>query len=255
MNRERQGWVAAVTGAGSGIGLATCRRLLAAGYAVAAMDRNPQALTREFSDNDAVLVLPVDVADSAQVNAAFAQLDRRFGRLDALVTAAGIGQPSSQATGEFGADITQISDADFREVIQVNLEGTFYAMRAAVPILRRNGLAGGAIVTISSVGAIAPVALSAPYPASKAGVLGLTRSTAALLAGENIRVNAVAPGATDTPMLAMNGPEAREVIINLAPLARTASADEMAATVLFLLSDDGSFFTGQTISPNGGIVM
>jgi 3-oxoacyl-[acyl-carrier protein] reductase len=107
-------------------------------------------------------------------------------------------------------------------VIDVNLSGTFYVMRATVPLIRRNGQAGGSIVNISSVGALVIFPLEAAYPAAKAGVLGLTRATAALLGPDNIRVNAVAPGATDTPMLPSD-PEARAGVVKQGVLNRTAA--------------------------------
>jgi 3-oxoacyl-[acyl-carrier protein] reductase len=249
-----EGKVAVVTGGGSGIGLASVRRFVAEGARVVAVDRNVDRLAEEFGGSDAVVPLAGDVTRSADSDAAVARAVEEFGRLDVLVTAAGIAQPSSQRTTEFGGDITDITDEDFAEVVEVNLHGTFYALRAAVPAMRRNGAEGGSIVTISSVGALTIQALVLPYPASKAGVLGMTRAAAARLAPDNIRVNAVAPGATDTPMLALNGEEARQLIVDLAPLKRMASADEMANTVLFLASDEASYFTGQTLSPNGGMV-
>jgi NAD(P)-dependent dehydrogenase (short-subunit alcohol dehydrogenase family) len=244
--------VAVVTGGASGIGLATVRGLVAEGARVVAVDRSAQSLSESFDGLEAVAQRPVDVTRSADVDLAVGAAVEEFGRLDVLVTAAGIAQPSRQRTTEFGGDITEITDEDFAEVVEVNLYGTFYALRAAVPAMRRNGAAGGSIITISSVGALAVVPLVLPYPASKAGVTGLTRAAAARLAAENIRVNAVAPGSVDTPMLAMNGPAARQAIIDLAPMKRMATPEEIAATILFLASDDAAFYTGQTISPNGG---
>ena len=244
--------VAVVTGGGSGIGLASVRRFVAEGARVVAVDRDGDRLKDSLDGVDGAIALAGDVTRSAGLDAAVATAVEEFGRLDVLVTAAGIAQPSSQRTTEFGGDITEISDADFAEVVEVNLYGTFYALRAAVPAMRRNGPEGGSIVTISSVGALALLPLILPYPASKAGVIGMTRAAAARLAAENIRVNAVAPGSTDTPMLAQNGPEARQAIIDLAPMKRMASADEMANTILFLASDEAAFFTGQVLSPNGG---
>jgi 3-oxoacyl-[acyl-carrier protein] reductase len=245
--------VALVTGGGSGIGLASVRRFVAEGARVVALDRDGDRLKNSLDGLDAAIASAGDVTRSADLDAAVATAVERFGRLDVLVTAAGIAQPSSQRTTEFGGDITEITDADFAEVVEVNLYGTFYALRAAVPALRRNGAEGGSIVTISSVGALGIMPLFLPYPASKAGVIGMTRAAAARLAPENIRVNAVAPGSTDTPMLALNGPEARQAIIDLAPMKRMASADEIANTILFLASDEAAFFTGQVLSPNGGV--
>jgi 3-oxoacyl-[acyl-carrier protein] reductase len=244
--------VALVTGGGSGIGLATVRRFVKEGARVVAVDRNASALKSALADAENVVTVAADVTRSSEVDGAVATALDRFGRLDVLVTAAGIAQPSGQRTTEFGGDITEISDADFAEVVEVNLYGTFYALRAALPAIRRNGTTGGSIVTISSVGALGLFPLVLPYPASKAGVIGLTRAAAGRLASENIRVNAVAPGATNTPMLALNGPEARQAIIDLAPMKRMAAADEMASTILFLASDEAAFCTGQVISPNGG---
>lgn len=176
------------------------------------------------------------------------------GRLDVVVNVAGI--PDSPRRLREGADndILGITDDDFRIVTEVNLYGTFYMIRAAVPLLRKNGPAGGAIINVSSVGALAGFPLPAAYPASKAGVLGLTRAVAALLGPENIRVNAVAPGAVDTPMLPSDA-RVRAAVVGMGVLNRAASPEELAATIAFLASDDASFFTGQTISPNGGYVM
>jgi 3-oxoacyl-[acyl-carrier protein] reductase len=135
----------------------------------------------------------------------------------------------------------------------VHLYGTFYCVRAAVRRMRAQGR-GGSIVTISSVGALLNYPLPVPYPASKAGVLGLTRA-AARLGPDNIRVNAVAPGATDTPMLPPPGSEARQAVIDLGSIRRVAPAAEMANTILFLASDEVAFITSQTVSPNGGAYM
>jgi 3-oxoacyl-[acyl-carrier protein] reductase len=246
--------VALVTGAASGIGRATVERIVAEGGTVVAVDLNLQLLSEVFADSPEVTALRVDVTDSASVNDAYRRLDEEFGRLDVVINAAGV--PDSPRRMREGADndIVGITDDDFRFVTEVNLYGTFYSARAAVPILRRNGAQGGSIVNISSVGAIAPFALPVAYPATKAGVLGLTRSLAALLAKDNIRVNAVAPGATDTPMLPPDG-EIRDFIVNLGLLQRVASAAEMASSIAFLASDEASFMTGQTVSPNGGYVM
>ncbi len=139
-------------------------------------------------------------------------------------------------------------------MIRVNLTGTFYCVRAALPLLRKNEGRGGAVVTISSVGALAPYPLAAAYPASKAGVLGMTRAIAALVGSENIRINAVAPAATKTAML----PDDEELLasmVALQPIARVVPASEMAATIVYLCSDEAQFITGQTVNSNGGMVM
>ena len=136
----------------------------------------------------------------------------------------------------------------------MNLYGTFYCLRAAVRRMRPQGR-GGSIVTVSSVGGLLGRPFLAAYPASKAGVLGLTRTSAGHLAPENIRVNSIAPGATDTAMFDPVPRERREATVDLVPMKRIASADEMANAILFLASDEASYMTGQTVSPNGGVWM
>ena len=149
--------------------------------------------------------------------------------------------------------IEHITDEEFARGVAVNLFGTFYCLRAAVPIMTRSG--GGSIVNVSSVAALTGQPSPLYYPASKAGVLGLTRAAAGELADRGIRVNAVAPGATDTPMLNSLPEAAVDMVVRQAPLARVAHPDEIASTILFLASDESAFYTGQTLSPNGGLHM
>lgn len=241
-----EGKVAVVTGAASGIGAAVVRRFAAEGARVLAVDLNADKLTELHSNDDAITVTGCDVTDSEQVDAAFELAAQTWGRVDIAVTCAGVALEP--------VDIEQIDDDTFARVVEVNLHGTFYCLRAAARHMRRNQPSSGAIVTISSVGALAPFPLPAPYPAAKAGVLGMTRAVAALLAKENIRVNAIAPGATDTPMMPQDA-EVRDFMLNLQPMARAVPPEEMAANVLYLASGDASFMVGQTISPNGGYVM
>ena len=189
-----EGKAALVTGAASGIGLATARRFAAEGARVTAVDADDVRLADALSGIDDVVVAAADVSRSDAVEAAFATHSERFGGLDILVTAAGI--PFAPGAAE-RSDLEEITDADFARVVEVNLYGTFYCVRAAVRRMREQGR-GGSIVTISSVTALLNYPLPVPYPASKAGVLGLTRAAAARLGPENIRVNAGAPGATDT---------------------------------------------------------
>jgi 3-oxoacyl-[acyl-carrier protein] reductase len=241
-----EGRVALVTGAASGIGLATVRRFAGEGARVVAVDLDAGRTARAVAGCEGVLPIGADVRDSRQVDSAYERALAEFGRLDVAVNAAGISGAQ--------ADICDLTDEDFADVIAVNLAGTFYSVRAAVRAMRGNSPPGGSIVNISSVGALANFPLPAMYPASKAGVLGMTRAVAALVATDGIRVNAVAPGATDTPML----PEdalVRRAVVELGVLRRAASADEIAHTILFLASDESAFYTGQTLSPNGGYVM
>ncbi|MCS5722244.1 SDR family oxidoreductase [Herbiconiux sp. CPCC 203407] len=253
--RRFPGRIAVVTGAASGIGRAVVERLVAEGATVYALDLSAGALDAVWAGVDGVVTQAVDVGDSAQVNAAFERVSADHGRLDVLVTAAGISDaPWRLSDRNSDPDPSTIDDAAWDLVIRVNLTGTFYCVRAALPLLRKNEGRGGAVVTISSVGALAPYPLAAAYPASKAGVLGMTRAIAALVGSENIRINAVAPAATKTAML----PDDEELLasmVALQPIARVVPASEMAATIVYLCSDEAQFITGQTVNSNGGMVM
>ena len=253
--RRFPGRVAVVTGAASGIGRAVAERLGAEGAAVYPLDLGAEALDAVWKGVDGVTALAVDVTDSAAVNAAFERVAADHGRLDALVTAAGIADaPWRLRENISDPDPSTIDDEAWDLVIRVNLTGSFYCVRAALPLLRRNGERGGAVVTISSVGALAPYPLAAAYPAAKAGLLGMTRAIAALVGKENIRVNAVAPAATKTPML----PDDEELLasmVALQPIPRVVPPSEMAATIVYLCSDEAQFITGQTVNANGGMVM
>jgi 3-oxoacyl-[acyl-carrier protein] reductase len=248
-----EGKVALVTGGGSGIGQATVRRFVDEGATVFAVDVNEAGLAETAEGLERVTTLVGDVSDSGAVNAAFDRVKDAHDRLDVLVNAAGIAGPKGEAANPGAHFLTDITDDDFDQVISVNLTGTFYCLRAAVPLMRAAG--GGSVINIASVSALVGYPLNIYYPASKAGVLGITRAAAGGLAKDRIRVNAVCPGAIDTPMLRAIPEPIRQEVIDLAPINRAASPHELAGTILFLASDDGSFYTGQTLSPNGGMWM
>ena len=266
---ELQGKVAVITGAGSGIGAATVRRLINKGVFVFAADISNDRLNQEFSNTENVETIALDVSDSKAVNALFQRVNEKFGRLDMLLNGAGINAPTPESNqkmvdtnvaavaaikrGEVPKFdfIEDTSDEDFRRVMEINLFSQFYCIRAAVPLMKANG--GGAIVNISSVAALTAPAMPLYYPASKAGVLGLTRGASAELAPYNIRVNAVAPAGVDTPLLREQPPEVVEFLLSSQPIKRAAKPDELARTIVFLLNEkESGFYTGQTISPNGG---
>jgi NAD(P)-dependent dehydrogenase (short-subunit alcohol dehydrogenase family) len=249
---QLEGKVAVVTGGGSGIGRATVRRFVDEGATVVALDLNEAGLQETAGGSDRVSTAVVDVSDSSQVNAAFERVEREHGKLDVLVNAAGVAGPR----GEVSRDahfLTDVTDDEWAQVLSVNLTGSFYTIRAAVPLMRAAG--GGSIVNIASVSALVGYPLNIYYPASKSGVLGLTRAAAGGLAADRIRVNVVCPGAVDTPMLRSIPEPELSAVVDLAPINRMASPHEIAGTILFLASDDGSFYTGQTLSPNGGMWM
>jgi len=267
--------IALVTGAGSGIGQATASLFAEQGATVVVADIHEAAAQATVRDlgSDAHVAIACDVADPDAVAAMFADTRSRFGRLDVLVCCAGVSEGAPGENDRMNAnakavmadvmspgertthwDITpHVTDESWARMLAVHLSGTFYCDRAAIPLMIEAGQ--GSIVNTSSAGALLGQAGIPHYSAAKAGILGLTRALAGELGSRNIRVNAIAPGAIETPMTAVIEPALRMMMLATAPLARVADPREVATTALFLASDDSSFFTGQTLEPNGGIHM
>ena len=201
----------------------------------------------------------------------FAEIEREFGTLDMLVNNAGIAETApgeaemlrertEARIGEMLSgqaiqthwDITQsLSDAAWHRMIGVHLNGTFFCTREALRLMSRRNR--GVIINMSSVAALAGIGIAYHYGAAKGGILSFTRSVAHEVASRNIRVNAICPGFIDTPMTQSMSPLMKTVVVSRTPLGRIAEPREVAATALFLASDDSSFFTGQWLSPNGGL--
>jgi len=241
--------VALVTGASRGIGRAIAVELARVGFAVGVnyIHRREQAeetVAAITTGGGEAAALQADVADPRAVEAMFAALDRRFGRLDALVNNAGIGTRIDS--------LTAIDDATWRRTLAVNLDGAFYCIRAAVPRLRAAG--GGRIVNISSGAAKTGGMIGAHYAASKAGLLALTAKAARELAREGIAVTAVLPSVIETEMLdALAGsPEARERLRAQFPIGRFGRPEEVAQLVRFLIAEAPSYLTGEFLSLRGG---
>jgi meso-butanediol dehydrogenase/(S,S)-butanediol dehydrogenase/diacetyl reductase len=243
-----EGRVVVVTGAAAGIGAACARAFVSEGARVALGDidfEGATALARELDGGRGrAAPFSVDVSDPAAVEALVAGAVARFGRLDAMVNNAGIG--SVGQAPELAID-------EWRRTLAVDLDSVFYGCRAAIPRLRAAG--GGAIVNTASVSGLGGDHGLVAYNAAKGGVVNLTRAVALDHAHEGIRCNAVCPGATETPL-------SRGILDNealsaefgrLIPIGRIARAEEVAAAVLFLASDDASYITGVMLPVDGGL--
>ncbi len=239
-----------VTGGGSGIGQATARLLAETGRAVAVWDRDGAAARRvaqSCSDEYGVpaVGIKVDVTKTTTLKAAVKRSRTEVGPIGGLVHAAGIGGPMP---------VTFIDDDAWDQVLQVNLRAGATLTRALhESLLEANP--GSAIVYVSSIEAFVGNAFLPAYCASKAGLLGLTRATCALLGPDGIRVNSVCPGAVDTPLIAplLEMPGARENLISHTPLGRLAQPADIASVVCFLLSDDAAYITGTSLVVDGGM--
>jgi 3-oxoacyl-[acyl-carrier protein] reductase len=266
--------VALVTGGGSGIGRAIALRFGQEGARVVVNDVRREAAQKTADEIGAgARAVQADVADAAQVKAMFAEIDRELGTLDILVNNAGIAYTPDDRRAALSAksearvtemlsgqgvqthwDITQeMTDASWHRMIGVHLNGTFFCTREALRIMARHNR--GAIVNLSSVAGLMGLEQVPHYSAAKGGILSFTRAVAREVASRNIRVNAICPGYVETPMTEGMSPLIRAVVLSRTPLNRTGGPEEIAATALFLVSDEGAFYTGQWLSPNGGLFM
>ncbi len=267
--------VALVTGGGSGIGRAIALRFAEEGARVVVNDLRLDAAKETMEAMGARgasgRAIQADVADSSQVETMFAEVERDLGTLDILVNNAGIAEAAPGDRQKISAvaearimevmsgqgvqthwEITQtMSDQAWRRMIAVHLDGTFFCTRAALRLMARQSR--GAIINMSSVAGLMGLETSPHYSAAKGAILAFTRAVAREVGSRNIRVNAICPGFIETPMTRIVPPLMRAAIVSRTPLGRWGEPEEIAATALFLASDESAFFTGQWLSPNGGL--
>jgi NAD(P)-dependent dehydrogenase (short-subunit alcohol dehydrogenase family) len=253
MNISFENKVALVTGAGSGLGLATAKAFAESGASMALADTNEEAVRSAAKELSArghkALAIQCDVADDAQVEAMIERTVAHFGRLDAAYNNAGVQNVAVEA-----ADTTR---EDFDRVISINLRGVWSCMKFELQQMRKQG--SGAIVNCSSLGGLVGGSERGIYHAAKHGVLGFTKSAALEYAARGIRINAVCPGLIHTPMsdqmIAFGQADALKAMEKSIPMGRVGRPEEIANAVLWLCSDAAIYMTGQSISVDGGFIM
>ena len=238
-----------VTGASRGIGKEVALKYAENGYNVVinyASDKTDvKSLKKEFEEkNVETIIEKADVTNSNQIEELVKKAIEKFGKIDVLVNNAGITKDNL---------LMRMSEEEFDKVIEVNLKGTYIVTKAVTKYMMKKR--SGSIINLSSVVGVAGNAGQTNYSASKAGIIGFTKSVAKELASRNIRANAVAPGFIETDMTAVLPDTVKENIHNQIPLKRMGTAKEVANLIYFLGSEESSYITGQVINIDGGMVM
>ena len=229
------GRVALVTGGASGIGAAVVRRLLSEGAKVGALDLNP-------AETEGVLALAGDVSSSADIEAAVSRIEGELGPIDVLVCSAGVPGKSLPSL--------EITDEEWRRVLAINTDGVFFCNRAVAPGMVERGY--GRIVNLASIAGKEGNPMAAAYSASKAAVIGLTKAIGKDLARTGVVVNCVAPAVIETPILDDVSQAHIDYMVERIPMGRMGSAEEVAALICWLASEECSFSTGATYDISGG---
>jgi NAD(P)-dependent dehydrogenase (short-subunit alcohol dehydrogenase family) len=241
--------IALVTGGGGGIGAAVAHRMAIAGITVIVTDYDHGAAEKVREEittgGGKAEALAVDVTQAREVKALVTDVGKRFGRVDVLANIAG---------GSFYTKrIEEFTWAEWQEVINVNLKGTFLMCREVAPLMQRQK--SGRIINTASNYGITGSALRTPYSAAKAGIIAFTKTLAQELAPDGILVNTVAPGPTDTPrVMGKESPEARKQRWKEIPLGRTGKPEDLAEAFYFLTTPESAWMTGQTLHVNGGLL-
>jgi 3-oxoacyl-[acyl-carrier protein] reductase len=250
-----EGKVVIVTGGAAGIGRGTAVRFAAEGCRVAAWDVSeaPELAGEIDAAGGQGCFQKVDVTDAGAVERAMAEVVDRFGRVDVLVNNAGIVRDAQLVKWKNGEVVATMSDEAWEAVIGVNLKGVFHCTRAAVPRLIEGG--GGVVLNASSVVGLYGNFGQTNYVATKAGVIGMTRTWARELGKFKIRVNAVAPGFVATEILAAMPQKVLDVMVSHTPLGRMGAVDDIANAYVWLASDAATWITGHVLSVDGGLVV
>jgi NAD(P)-dependent dehydrogenase (short-subunit alcohol dehydrogenase family) len=244
--KRLDGKVAIVTGAGSGIGVATARLMVREGAAIVVADVNLAEAERVASELDAALPLRVDVSDEAEVVRMIEAAVAAFGGVDVLHNNA-----TDSSLNAVDTDIATLDMSVFDRLVAVNLKGQFLGCKHAIPTMLARG--GGSIVNTASIDGFVGRGVRAAYGASKAGVVLLTKSVASQYGTRGIRCNAVAPGLTLTPGAIDNAtPEYVELSLRNYPMPRLCTSEDVAKAVVFLASDDASYINAETLMVDGG---
>ena len=237
--------IAIVTGAGAGIGRAIAGKLAAEGATVVVTDLDEASATETAAALPGAVPLRVDVTDREAVAAMAERVARDHGRIDVLVNNAG---------WDTASPFLDSDPADWDRAIRINLYGVLHTCKAVVPIMAEAG--SGAVVNLGSDAGRVGSSGEAVYSAAKGGIIAFTKSLAREVARNQIRVNCVCPGPTDTALFAnFAGPKLREALTKAIPFRRLGQPEDVANAVAFLASDEASFVTGQTLSVSGGLTM
>ena len=245
MNQDFQGRKIIVTGAATGIGRATAEALIAAGASVALWDIDQTACASlSEKTNEKAIALEVDVASSASVEAAMKQSVAALGNIDGAFNNAGIGIDT--------LPLEAVEEAEFDRIVSINMKGVWLCMKSQLPHMKSNG--GGAIVNNASVAGLVGLAMQGAYSGTKHAVIGMTKAAAAEAAPGQVRVNAICPGATRTPILThlLEAGISEDMLAEMAAQKRLAEPKEIAAAACWLLSDAASYVTGAAMPVDGG---